>query len=264
MSEFRIAVIVGILQGLFEWLPISSEGNIALYLTAVEELGPTAATEFALFLHVGTAVSASLYYRDELAALARRVPRWRTTRDGELTFLTAATLASAAVGLAAYATIEELFSALTGGAFIVLIGVLLVATGLFQRVANTRLGSRTEPTLADGLLVGALQGLAILPGISRSGSTVSVLLLRGYDSEASFRLSFLLSIPAALGAGVLTLADGVPELSLAAGAVAAGVAAVVGYLSIDALLRVVARVAFWAVCLGLGGLAVVGGVVTIL
>ena len=93
---------------------------------------------------------------------------------------------------------------------------------------------------------------------------MSVLLLRGYDSEASFRLSFLLSIPAALGAGVLTLADGVPELSLAAGAVAAGVAAVVGYLSIDALLRVVARVAFWAVCLGLGGLAVVGGVVTVL
>ncbi|MDZ7746823.1 MAG: undecaprenyl-diphosphate phosphatase [Halobacteriales archaeon] len=264
MSEFRIAVIVGILQGIFEWLPISSEGNIALYLTAVEGLDPAAATDFALFLHAGTAVSAAFYYRGELAALARRLPAWRATRDRELTFLAVATVASAVVGLAAYATIEELFSALTGGAFIVLIGILLVATGLFQRVANARLGNRTDPTLVDGLLVGVLQGIAILPGISRSGSTVSALLLRGYDPEASFRLSFLLSIPAALGAGVLTLTDGVPELSLAAGIVATGVAAVVGYLTIDALLRVVSRIAFWAVCLGLGGLAVVGGVVTIL
>ena len=264
MSEFRIAVIVGILQGIFEWLPISSEGNIALYLTAVEGLSPAAATDFALFLHAGTAVSAAVYYRGELAVLARRLPAWRATGDRELSFLALATVASGVVGLAAYATIEELFSALTGGAFIVLVGLLLVATGLFQRVANARLGARTEPTLIDGLLVGVLQGLAILPGVSRSGSTVSALLLRGYDPEASFRLSFLLSIPAALGAGVLTLTDGVPELSLVAGVVATVVAAVVGYLTIDALLRVVSRVAFWAVCLGLGTLAVVGGLATVL
>ncbi|MFC7176940.1 undecaprenyl-diphosphate phosphatase [Halosegnis marinus] len=252
---------------MFEWLPVSSEGNIAIYLTAVEGLPPSAATEFALFLHAGTAMAATAYYRDEIAGLLRRLPEWRPSAPSatpEVTFLGVATLASGVVGIAAYATLEELFPVLAGGAFIVLIGVLLVATGLLQRLADARLGSREEPTLSDAVLVGVLQGLAILPGVSRSGTTVSALILRGYDAEASFRLSFLLSIPAAAGAGLLVLADGVPTLSPTAAAVAVAVSAVVGYLTIDALLRVVERVAFWAVCLGLGTLAVVGGLLTAL
>jgi undecaprenyl-diphosphatase len=267
MDRLWLALVVGVLQGVFEWLPISSEGNIAIYLTAVEGLSPSAATEFALFLHAGTALAATVYYRGEIGALLRTVPSWRPSAPGatpDLTFLGVATLASGIVGIAAYATLEELFPALAGGAFIVLVGLLLVATGVLQRVADARLGDRTEPTLFDAVLVGVLQGLAILPGISRSGTTVSALLLRGYDPGASFRLSFLLSIPAATGAGLLVLADGVPTLSPAAAAVAVAVSAVVGYLTIDALLRVVARVAFWAVCLGLGAIAVVGGALTML
>ena len=262
MDRLWLAVVVGILQGVFEWLPISSEGNIAIYLTAVEGLPPTAATEFALFLHVGTALAATVYYRGELTALLRDLPAWRPAAPAatpDLTFLVVATLVSGAVGLAAYATLEEVFPALAGGAFIIVVGLLLVATGILQRIASTRLGDREEPTLLDAVLVGALQGLAVLPGVSRSGTTVSAMLVRGYDAEASFRLSFLLSIPAALGAGLLVLADGVPTLSPAAAAVALVVAAGVGYLTIDGLLRVVARVAFWAVCLGLGGLAILGG-----
>ena len=267
MDRLWLAVVVGVLQGVFEWLPISSEGNITLYLTAVERLPPSAATEFALFLHAGTALAAAAYYRGEITALLRDLPSWRPAAPGatpDLTFLATATLVSGGVGIAAYATLEELFPVLAGGTFIVLIGLLLVGTGILQRVASARLGDRTEPTLGDALLVGVLQGLAILPGVSRSGSTVSALLLRGYDPEASFRLSFLLSIPAALGAGLLVLADGVPTLSPTAALVAVAVSALVGYLTIDALLRVVARVAFWLVCLGLGGLAVVGGLVTVL
>jgi undecaprenyl-diphosphatase len=267
VDRLWLAVVVGILQGVFEWLPVSSEGNIAIYLTAVEGLPPGAATEFALFLHAGTALAATVYYRGELAGLLRELPSWRPSAPGattDLTFLGVATLVSGGVGLSAYAALEELFPALAGGAFIVLVGLLLVATGVLQRVASARLGTREEPTLVDAVLVGALQGVAVLPGVSRSGTTVSAMLLRGYDAEASFRLSFLLSIPAALGAGLLVLADGVPTLSPAAAVVALAVAAVVGYLTIDALLRVVARVAFWAVCLGLGGLAVVGGLVTAL
>ena len=263
-----VAVVVGVLQGVFEWLPISSEGNVAIALTALGS-DPAAAVQFALFLHAGTALSATVYYRSEVAALLGTVREWRARDafEGEsatLSFLALATLVSVAVGLGAYAGLEAVISTLTGGAFVAAIGALLVATGVVQRLADdAAVARRSSPTAADAVLVGALQGLAILPGVSRSGTTVSALLLRGHDGEASFRLSFLLSVPAALGAGVLAVLDtgGLPSVAPAPALLSLGIAAVVGYLTIDALMRVVRGVAFWAVCVALGGLAVAGGLV---
>ncbi|MFC7153855.1 undecaprenyl-diphosphate phosphatase [Halomarina halobia] len=265
-DSLALALIVGLLQGIFEWLPISSEGQITLYLTVVEGLPVGAATRFSLFLHAGTALSATAYYRREVAEVVRSLPAWRPAnafeRTPEVTFLAVATLASGAVGVAVYATVGEAVSALTGGAFVALVGVLLVATGLLQRAAAGAFGTRETLTLADALLVGAMQGLAILPGVSRSGGTTGALLLRGHDGPASFRLSFLLSIPAALGAGALVVLDeGVPALDPATALIALSASAVVGYLTIDALMRIVERVAFWGVCVGLGTLAVIGGAV---
>ncbi|WP_128476581.1 undecaprenyl-diphosphate phosphatase [Halorussus pelagicus] len=261
-----VAVVAGALQGVFEWLPISSEGNITVFLTALGS-SPEAAVQFSLFLHVGTALSATVYYRGELTDVLSTLPRWRPGEafDGgetaTLSFLAVATLASGVVGLAAYATLETVVSALTGGALVALIGVLLVATGVLQRVADGfEFGGRASPDLTDAVLVGALQGLAILPGVSRSGTTASALLFRGHDGPSSFRLSFLLSIPAALGAGILVLLDtGIPSVAPVEAALALGTAAVVGYLTIGALMRVVKRVPFWGVCLGLGALAILGG-----
>jgi undecaprenyl-diphosphatase len=280
-----VAVVAGALQGIFEWLPISSEGNITVFLTALGS-SPEAAVQFSLFLHAGTALSATVYYRDELGDVLAALPEWRpesafssgTDDAGEratLSFLGVATLASGVVGITAYATLEAVVSTLTGGAFVALVGVLLVLTGVLQRVANNfesggrdsaalpaafEFGGRESPDLIDAVLVGALQGLAILPGVSRSGTTASALLFRGHDGPSSFRLSFLLSIPAALGAGVLVLADvGVPAVEPLHAVLALGTAAVVGYLTIDALMRIVERVPFWGVCVGLGALAIAGG-----
>jgi undecaprenyl-diphosphatase len=91
--------------------------------------------------------------------------------------------------------------------------------------------------------------------------TTSALLLRGYDGEQSFRLSFLLSIPAAFGGGVLGIvgAEGIPAVSPLEAAIALVATVLVGYATIGALMRVVREVAFWAVCVGLGGLAILGG-----
>lgn len=270
VDELVVALVAGLVQGIFEWLPVSSEGNVAIALSTLG-YGPKVAVQFALFVHAGTAVSATAYYRAELLALLRDLPRWRPggAVDGEgatLTFLALATLTSGVVGIAAYRTIEAVVTELTGGAFVAIIGLLLVATGFLQRFADgVAIGGRATPDPLDAILVGVLQGLAILPGVSRSGTTVSALLLRGHEGEAAFRLSFLLSIPAALGAGVLVvLDDGLPEVAPAAALLSLGVAAGIGYLTIDALLRVVRRVAFWSVCVGLGALAVVGGVVAAL
>ncbi|WP_135820704.1 undecaprenyl-diphosphate phosphatase [Halostella litorea] len=262
-----VALIAGILQGVFEWLPISSEGNVAVFLAAVGS-SPSAAVQFSLFLHVGTALSATVYYRDEFRDAVAAAPRWRPgTAFGDdtadLSFIVLATLASGVVGIAAYLALDNLVGELTGGAFVALIGLLLVVTGAFQKLAGDRaLGTRGSPDAFDAVLVGALQGLALLPGVSRSGTTAGALLLRGHDGPASFRLSFLLSVPAAFGAGALTVLDegGIPSVDVGPALVALAAAAVVGYLTIDALMRVVERVDFWAVCVGLGSLAVAGGV----
>jgi undecaprenyl-diphosphatase len=264
-----VAVVVGVLQGIFEWLPISSQGNITVALSALGR-SPEAAVAFALFLHLGTAMSATAYYRRELADVLALVPAWRPAGafEGEqatVTFLAVGTLVSGVVGVAAYATLEAVVSALTGGTLVVLVGVLLVATGLFQRIsADGDLGARDRPNGVDAVLVGVAQGLAILPGVSRSGVTAGALLLRGHDGPASFRLSFLLSIPAAVGGGVIAYLDtGIEGVTLVGAVLALATAATVGYATIDALMRVVERVSFWAVCIGLGALAIAGGALVI-
>ena len=265
MNPVVVAILLGVLQGILEWIPVSSEGGVALASTVLADVSPADATRLALFLHAGTAVAAIAYYRADVADVldsTRRLSR-RPFADetADLSFLAIATLATGLTGLPAYLLLDAAVSGLEGGLFLALVGGLLVLTGLLQRFAVAlSLGERHSPNWIDAVSVGVLQGLAILPGVSRSGTTVSALLLRGHEGESSLRLSFLLSIPAALGANALVLADdGVPAIDLLNALVALAVSAVVGYLTVDALVRLVRRVPFWTVCVVFGGLGVVGG-----
>lgn len=264
--ELLVAALVGVVQGVLEWLPVSSEGVVALLLTILE-FSPVEAVKIALILHAGTALAAIAYYRVEIGRYFGLLPAWRPGRAwgdqlASLTFLAVATAVSGIVGLAGYWLLLESASELGGGAFIALIGGLLIVTGGVQRVAEgTVLTDPELPRAVDAVLVGIGQGIAVLPGISRSGTTVSLLLLRGYDGETSFELSFMLAIPASIGAAALSFgeAGGLSGLPLEAVAAAFGASAIVGYLTIGSLLWVVRRVAFWGVCVGFGALAVVGG-----
>ena len=266
LSDLLIAILAGIVQGIVEWLPVSSQGNLSLVLTLVGT-DPAVALQLALFLQVGTTLSAATYYRHEIQTALTAVPGWHPQEAYEgdnaiASYVLIASFMTGVVGIPLYIFAVDLVGQLTGGVFIAGIGVLLVATGILQLASGSvSMGGHTAPTLADSVLVGAVQGVAILPGISRSGMTTSVFLFRSYEPPAAFRLSFLLSIPASLGAAVLTLlsAGGLPGISPTAAAVALGVSAVVGYLTIDALMDIVERVPFWVVCFGLGGLAIVGG-----
>jgi len=266
LSDLFVAVLAGIVQGVVEWLPVSSQGNLSLVLTLLGT-DPAVAIQLALFLQVGTTLSAATYYRHEIQSVLKTVPHWRpqTAYEGDnaiASYIVIASFMTGVVGIPLYIFAVDLAGQLTGGVFIAVIGLLLIATGFLQLASESAsLGGHTTPTLVDSLLVGAVQGLAILPGISRSGMTTSAFLFRSYDPPAAFRLSFLLSIPASLGAAVLTLlgAGGLPGISPTAAGVALAVSAVVGYLTIDVLMRIVERVPFWAVCFGLGGLAIVGG-----
>ena len=258
-----LAILVGILQGVFEWLPISSEGNLTILLTALGQ-APEQAVRYSLFLHLGTAMAAIGYFKHELQQLFGEIPKLLSTfsASNDFWFLGVGTLVSGAVGIGAYSLLIEAVTEIEGALLVVMIGVLLIATGLFQLISKpTDASTSKNPTLIDAVIVGIGQGLAVLPGVSRSGTTVGIMLLRGYSGPTAFRLSFLLSIPAAIGAGVLVLGDsgGIGHVSLVAGLTALFVSGVVGYVTIDALMRVVERVSFWVVCVGLGGLAIVGG-----
>ncbi len=265
MSEWLVAAALGLLQGLLEWLPVSSEGAVAVARSALGAT-PDAATRYALFLHAGTALAAATFYRAELYRILRRIPdlRPRSTFDAEnadLSFFGVATLVSGVVGVAGYVALSEVADAAAGGIFVAAIGALLLATGVFMRFAERHAtGRRESPSLVDAVLVGVLQGLAVLPGVSRSGTTVSALLLRGHAGPDSLRLSFVLSIPAAAGAGLLVvLDDGVAGVASGPALLALALSAVVGYISVGALVRLVEQVAFWRVCVGFGALAVIGG-----
>lgn len=270
-AEIVFAVLVGVVQGVVEWLPISSQGNVALFVTVFSDVDPAVAVDLALFVQLGTIVSASAYYRDDIARAIQNAPGWRPgaafePRNADVTFVVLASLATGVVGIPLYLTLREAAAGMAGGLFVATIGALLVVTGVLQRASESvDVDPEATPTLGDTLLVGGLQGFAILPGISRSGTTVSVLLLRGYEGPVSLRLSFLLSIPASLGAAILVVVTGggLPGISPLAAVVALATAAVVGFATIDALMRFVERVPFWIVCVALGSLAVVGGLLVL-
>ena len=244
------AAIIGVLQGVLEWLPVSSEGNLMLFLVSVLGLDPSETLGLAVFLHLGTGLAALAYYRQEswnIIAGATEMDRDMRLRLFVITGLTGA------VGLPIYIYLN--FSASVGEALLALTGLALIASGLIQKREDVA-GERDASSLSwpETLAVGVLQGLAVIPGVSRSGITTSAMLLRGLRSEEAFNLSFLMSIPASFAAGFgLILFDGFHVTTGALMAVV--VSAVVGYISIGVLIGYAEKTSFWKICVGLGSLA---------
>ncbi|MEM2128117.1 MAG: undecaprenyl-diphosphate phosphatase [Candidatus Methanomethylicaceae archaeon] len=186
------AISLGIVQGITEWLPISSSGHLVI----LQEIwGITAPVSFDLTLHLGTLVAVCTYFRRELLEVARSVLKLETKSEP---FRTALLLVVATVpaALAGY-FFNDLFESLFQSLFAVGIGLLITASMLlFSRAGKG--GKRVD--IARALVIGAFQAAAIAPGISRSGMTISSALLSGVEKTSAFRFSFLISIPVILGA----------------------------------------------------------------
>jgi len=253
MASTSSYLFVGLLQGLLEWLPISSQGNLVVLMVSLLGMEPLRALELSVFLHVGTGLAAIVYFRSDLRSLMLR----DTEEDRRLTrFLLIATAVTGIVGLPFFLLIREMGS--YGDVLMALTGVALVATGLIQRRSSlVSAGSTGALGDRDGIIMGVMQGLAAVPGLSRSGLTTSALLIKRYTGEEAFRISFLMSIPAVFAAAFgLVVLDGIPVFSfdVLVSLLASFVSALV---SIDVLMKVARRVKFWWVCMALGLLTLV-------
>jgi undecaprenyl-diphosphatase len=237
------AAILGVIQGLSEFLPISSSAHLALSHWLFGWGDPADNVPFDVALHLGTLIAVFAYFRNDLLALARGslaglAGRRMTPELKQVLVLGLATLPAMALGLAFKGLFERmhdwppLMAATLAG-----VGLLLFAVD--RRVA----GERTEVGPGSGAVIGVLQAGALVPGVSRSGITILGGLLCGLTRSAAARFSFLLSIPAILGAVVLSakhIAEGPPAITLAG----MGAAAVSGYLAIGFLLRHIGRTGF--------------------
>ncbi|MDQ3881358.1 MAG: undecaprenyl-diphosphate phosphatase [Chloroflexota bacterium] len=207
------ALVIGLLQGLTEFIPISSSAHLELapWLLGWEPNRLIGSLAFDVFLHLGTALALLAYFaRDWLALAGAFIGSVVERRIGDdprrrLAWLLAlGTLPAAALGFALEGPVEELFHAGGDAARLAIAGFLVV--GALLLAAADRWGShrRDLQTLRwhDAVVVGLAQGLALLPGISRSGSTIAAGLGLGLKREAAARFSFLLATPITLGAGL--------------------------------------------------------------
>ncbi len=196
---------LGMVQGIAEWLPISSEGMIVFVQRIF--FGHTdfkTTIQGALFLHLGSALAAMIYFKNDIISLVRALCAPKRASAAEqtlLSFLVVTTIVSGLLGLALITTIGRFLDTCPYATPISLwlLAAGLALTALFQYYAKNQ-GHRNAGDLKmpDTLILSAAQGLASLPGISRSGITISCLLFRNLSTDESLRISFLMSVPIVL------------------------------------------------------------------
>jgi undecaprenyl-diphosphatase len=238
------AVFLGIVQAATEFLPVSSTAHLLVFGELLgHDLGDPRFRAFATIIQAGTTIAVIAYFRREIATLAfaaaRSLARRRPleTPESRLAWWIAlGTLPAAVLGKLLERRIEALGNWVIAASLVVLGLVLLAA----ERLARHERGVE-DVRAGDALLIGLGQALALVPGSSRSGTTLTAAMLLGFRREAAARFSFLLSVPIILGAGVYKLAKTLPVLSgapewAAATAVGTAVSAVAGYAVIAWLL----------------------------
>lgn len=245
------AIILGIIQGLTEFLPVSSSGHLVLFSQLFDVQGSSLI--FEIMVHVGTLLAVLVFFRAEVWSLVMaffkllRKPgeaKQLVKEDPGCRLLLAIVLGTIPAVIIAFVfknQIEQLFgSSLFVGLMLIVTGTILYVTEHYK-VTTKEL---TKMSAKDAIIIGCGQAVAIIPGISRSGTTIAMGLFRGLDRESAARFSFLLAIPTILGALVLSLEElfaGTAMMStgvLAAGFVAA---ALTGYLAIHFLLDIVRK-----------------------
>ncbi len=191
------SIILGIVQGLTEFLPVSSSGHLVIIQSIFKNFKQPGIS-FDVFLHFGTLFSVLIYFRNEILDILRlKNKKW-------IFLIIIATIPAGIVGILFKDFIENLFNNP------ILVAYALIFTGIILYCSD-KIGSENKDdsniTFVDAAIIGIAQAFAIIPGISRSGSTVSVGIFCGLKRDVAIKFSFIMSIPAILGAVVLSLKD---------------------------------------------------------
>ena len=244
------AIVLAVLQGATEFLPVSSSGHLVLAQHWFGHFNESSLL-YDVMLHLATAAAIVTYFRNDLMTLFKGF-LGQTSSDGgifagaerrTILYIILASIPTAIIGL----SIERIGITVLSRPDIV--GTMLILTGVILWVGRSRVAQRTiqEMKISDALTIGLIQGFAVLPGISRSGSTIAGGLWLGLDRELSARFSLLISLPAILGATGLELvkAMGQVETEISLFVMGMVIASLVGYVSISIILRLVRQDHFY-------------------
>jgi undecaprenyl-diphosphatase len=230
--------ILAVVQGLTEWLPVSSSGHLVITQKA---LGLNLPLIYSVMLHVGTLTVVLTVFRKDITDIIKAlVKRDFETEERKLALLIAVgSMPIAFTGFVFHDFFESLFSNL------LTVGLALLITGFLLFFSEKQIGNR-KLGIPDSLLIGLAQAIAIIPGVSRSGATISTGLLRKVDKATAFKYSFLLSVPAVVGAAVMESKVFMESRELAVGNVdivplflGAIISMTVGYASLKLLQQIV-------------------------
>lgn len=267
-------MLLGAIQGVSEWLPISSKTQVIIASTYLFGLTFEQGYTLGLFLEVGTFIAATVYFRRQVLEVLKALVG-RGSQDGRmlLKFLVIATAVTAVLGVMIYEVVASSVAGPALGIPMIILGCVLIGDGILITLARGRhLPTRGLSDLKnrDIVLIGLAQGIAAFPGVSRSGATVSTMLLMGVKPEDSFKLSFLALIPASIGAAGVTvllskasIGSVVNSLTLPVILLSVAVSVVVGIVSIRTLLRVAGSRRIALLVFVLGALAIFSGITSI-
>jgi undecaprenyl-diphosphatase len=201
------AILLGFIQGVTEWLPISSTGHLRI---TEQLLGLTLPLLFDVILHVGTLAIVLLFFRKDVKAILSALVKgdFKSENGKLIPLIIVGTVPTAVIGVFFSSSIETFFSSFLP------IAAAFITCGVVLYLSKTGQEQKENVTYMLALAIGTAQGIALIPGISRSGLTIATALLLGVRREKAFKFSFLLSVPAVIGALGLTLYEQYEALTL--------------------------------------------------
>ena len=247
---------MGAIQGITEWLPISSQ---ALVLVTNSIFDPDSSfgnlVYFALTLHLGTCLSSLIYYRSRIFKIFKNAFVSKSKSYHELVFYLITTISSfiSALPIFIFIIFVDEISEIVGVVGMIVLGLIYLTGGIYQYFGTKRTNidkDISKATHKDGIIIGLIQGFSIIPGMSRSGLTISSLLLRGFNKTESLNISFILGIPVTLVAGVIGLIYLTEKSFLDILAII--ISFLIGYLSIKFFITITKKVEFYTFVIFLG------------
>ena len=263
-------IILAILQGLIEWLPISSSGQVVIFSINFLGISPENAYSLSIWLHFGTTLAVLVKMRKDYFNIVKTIfLRKEIYQDRDIklrNWLIYATLGTAITAIPLYFifkfVILEGFSTIQGELLTLIISGMLIVTGLVLLFFKKKFGQKlienesSKQILKDASISGLIQGFAILPGISRSGVTVSSILFENYQQDHSLYLSFLMSAPVAIASIGVDIIFGEGSvfgtLHITTILVTTGISFLIGYLTMEGLLKIAQKINFSYFCIFYG------------